>query len=192
MTDPTKALRELVRDSRVWVEIATVDTVEEHDAWGFLLNLEIQPSGQPVQARPMYAGTGAATGDLWPVEAGDEVLVLLPSGEPNRAVALCGLTSSQALPPSDWDNVQPMHTHAQGKEFRTAEGASVEAVLLAETFQSEAGTWEAALYTFMNTISSATTAAQIAVAAALFLVNCGSYKDQLAAAAYSAAAVKSE
>jgi hypothetical protein len=192
MTDPRHNLAALVDTGRTWVEIGTVDSVEEHGAWSYLLNVTLQPGGQPVQARPVYAGTGAARGDLWPVEDGDEVLVLCPGGNLNAAVALVGLTSSAAAVPSDWDNAQPQLCHPKGKHFRTAEGAPTEPVLLAKTFQNDAATWEAALYTFMSAVSSATSVGDLVAAALTWGLTCGSYKDSLASGDYSAAAIESE
>jgi len=124
-----RSLQELVRDGRTTLEIGTITEIETHTAWGYLLTLEIEPDGREVQARPAYPATGAATGFFWPVVEGDEALVLCPGGDVNRAIAICGLTSSQATPPSDWDNEQPQATHAKGMHFRTVEAAPVQKVV---------------------------------------------------------------
>jgi phage baseplate assembly protein gpV len=131
-----RALRELADDGRTTLEIGTITEIATHAAWGYLLTLEIEPDGREVQARPIYAGAGASTGSFWPVAEGDEALVLCPGGDVNRAMAICGLTSSQATPPSDWDNDQPQETHANGRHFRTAEAAAVQKVVT-EDFLSD-------------------------------------------------------
>jgi phage baseplate assembly protein gpV len=124
-----RALAELVQDNRGWVALGQVTAVEAHDAWGYLLTVTLQPSGAECQARPVHAGAGDARGDFWPVDVDDEVLVLFPDGDPNRAVALVGVTSAAAGIPSSWDNAQPQFVHPSGKEFRTSESASVQALV---------------------------------------------------------------
>jgi phage baseplate assembly protein V len=187
-----QALADLVRDGRSYIEIGTITETEAHEAWGYLYTGTLQPSGQEFQGRPLHVGTADAGGEFWPIAVGDEVLVLCPGGEINRAVVVGGLTSSAAAVPSDWDNAQPQLTHPSGKVFRTAEGADVETVLLSETFQGDAATWESALYTFMSAAASATSVGDLVAAALAWGLSCGSYKDNLAAGSYSAAALKSE
>lgn len=99
-------LSAIVKDGRSWVAVGQVTEVESHASLGFLATVALRPSGREVQARIVSWGAGAGAGIFWPVAVDDEVLVLFPGGDPNRAVALPGLPSESALPPDGWDNAK--------------------------------------------------------------------------------------
>lgn len=125
-----RALSELV-DIPVFVAIGQVTAVETHPQWGYLVTLELRPSGQPVQARIATPGAGSARGDHWPVAVDDEVVVVMPDGDPNRAVVLGFLPSSSAAPPTNWGNAAPLLVHPSGKTFLTSQAATAQSVVLA-------------------------------------------------------------
>lgn len=124
------ALRELLRDGTSWCELATVDAIEVGATAGVLLDVTLQPSGRQCQARYSGLGAGAGAGFYWPVAVGDEVLVLFPAGDPNLAVALPGLPSGAAMPPSSWDGTRPELVHPEGLTVRLAEDGAVKAVVV--------------------------------------------------------------
>jgi phage baseplate assembly protein gpV len=123
-------LRDLVRDGRAWVHVGTVDSVEEHAAFGFLVNCTIRPDGRECQARLLSPGGGAGRGSFSPVEEGDEVLLLLPEGDPNKAVAIGGLSSRANPIPSGADNGHLEIVQPGGVKVRTTEAAVVQKVVL--------------------------------------------------------------
>lgn len=120
--DAIRSLRALVETPPA-ILIGTVDSIEVYGS-GYLVTGTTQPDGEPFQARMLFGAGGAAIGDLFPVAVGDEVIVLLPGGDPLRAVALHGGNSSEAALPSSFDNSAPLMVHPSGKTFLTAEGAT--------------------------------------------------------------------
>lgn len=126
--DILRQLREVVRVAPQ-VAIGIVDTVEAFGG-GYLVSGALQPSGDPFQARMLFGPIGAGTGDLFPVAAGDEVVVLHPDGDPNRAVALWGGNSSAAALPSSFTNDRPRLVHPDGKTFATSETATTQPVVV--------------------------------------------------------------
>ena len=97
---------------------------------GWLVEGTMQPSGAVFVSRLLFAGTGMGTGEFWPVVVGDEVLVLLPDGDPNRAVAIAGLVSLAATPPTSFANDAPRMVHPSGKAFALSQAGVVQAVVL--------------------------------------------------------------
>lgn len=127
---PEQSLRDLARDGREWLSLGVVTAIEDHDAWGIRLDVTLVPSGRTVQARPGFTACGSSGKGAWvPFEVDAEVLVLLPDGDPNRAVAFHGPTSSPQRPPSGWDNDRVEIVHGGGLEVRATEGASVQKVV---------------------------------------------------------------
>ena len=120
-----EALQAIVEDNRGWIAVGQVTAVETHAAWGFLFTVALRPSGQPIQARLAAMGAGAGAGMLWPVAVDDEVLVLLPDADPNRAVILPGLASTAAAIPADWTNATVrVEAVDRDVEVRAGQGAS--------------------------------------------------------------------
>ena len=83
---------------------AQVTAIESHPDFGYLLTCRTRPGDQEVQARLQFPGARGGLGIFWPVAVDDEVLVVFPDGEINRAIAIPGVSSSQAKPPDDWGN----------------------------------------------------------------------------------------
>jgi hypothetical protein len=125
-------LRSIADDGRAWVAIGTVDTIEEHAAWGVLLNCVVQPDGREVQARVVRWGAGNGIGAEWPVSQDDEVLLVFPRGDVNQALAIPGLASRRAPVPSSFDNAHPEIVHPGGLTLRTTQAGVAQAVVLAE------------------------------------------------------------
>ncbi len=118
--------------STPYVLTGTISGIEEHADFGYLLTVDLRPGdGRTVQARLCALGSGDGSGIFWPVVVGDEVLVLLPDGDPNRAVAIPGLPSSAAAPPSSWGNDHVEVVHANGMKVRRTAAAPVSEVVLA-------------------------------------------------------------
>lgn len=121
-----------IQGTTPYVLVGIITEIEEHADFGYLLTVEVQPGdGRVIQARLCALGSGNRKGMFWPVEVGDEVLVLLPDGEPHRAVALPGLVSGAAAPPASWGNDHVEVVHANGMEVRRTDGAPTSAVVLA-------------------------------------------------------------
>lgn len=124
-----RALADLV-DVPVFVGVGQVTAVEAHPQWGYLVTLAMRPGGDEVQARMATPGAGSARGDYWPVTVDDEVVVLMPEGDPNRAVIMGFLPSSAAAPPTNWGNSAPLLVHPSGKTFLTSQAATAQSVVL--------------------------------------------------------------
>lgn len=125
-----RELRSLVGEAPASVHVGVVTAIEAHDAWGHVLTVELQPEGTTVLARPGHPGTGSAGGGVYiPFELDAEVLVLLPAGDPNRAVALHGPASSAQPIPSGWNNDRVLVQHSAGLEVRGSDVGVVQAVV---------------------------------------------------------------
>src|ERR1019366_1740218 len=93
-------------DPRQWVSIAIVDpdtpqarSVQFNDEEGNplphpLVNVTLQPGGLEVSARVLASGSGAQIGEWHPFVAGDEVLVLIPSGNESMGCVIVGRLSN--------------------------------------------------------------------------------------------------
>lgn len=122
-------LRDLVGAPPPSVELGTVDEVEAF-AGGYLVTCTVQPSGRKVQARLAALGAGDGTGLYWPLAVGDEVLLLFPGGDANRAVAIPGWRSTAAPKPSTDDQTGPGLVHPRGFAVRTSGAGMVQGVVL--------------------------------------------------------------
>lgn len=125
--DAIRSMRDLLATPPV-VLLGIVDSIEAYGG-GYLVTGTTQPEGDAFQARMMFGPVGQATGDLYPVAVGDEVLVLLPGGDPMRAVAFHGGNSSEAALPSCFTNDKPRLVHPDGKTFLTSESATATPVV---------------------------------------------------------------
>lgn len=118
-------VRDLARDGRAWVELAVVDVVEPDSDTGVMLLCTLVPGGDQVMARlavPIGGQTGE--GDWGRLEQGAEVLLLLPGGDRNRAVAIAGPTSGMAGPPSGWAGDGRQILDRDGMDVRATDGAT--------------------------------------------------------------------
>jgi phage baseplate assembly protein gpV len=116
------------------VAVGLVTAADADSDRGYLLTVELQPSGREVLARLVGRRF------LLSAAVGDEVLVLFPDGDPNRAVAFpAELVSSAAGLPSSWTNGGPQVVDAAGLEVRTSESASVQKVVTEDILTKIAG-----------------------------------------------------
>jgi phage baseplate assembly protein gpV len=198
-----ESLRRLVNTQGPPVEVGVVTAVDPSDHFGYLLTVRLEPSQRVAQARPLWAN-GGATGDgvFWPVAVGDEVVVLAPGGDWNRAVALAGPTSGPNLPPASWENDALVLACSDGGvevlgglEVRDVAADTVKAVQIAETFLPDLSGFMTTLDTFLLTCAAATTAAQVAAAAGVFLGSPAytTFKSRVAAGTlYTSTALKAK
>ena len=171
-------LRRLVNVTGPPVEVGVVTVVEESEHYGYLFTVVLEPSGRTVQARPLWANGGpTGEGVFWPVAVDDEVVVLAPGGDWNRAVALAGPTSGPSLPPTGWENDALLLACGEGVqvrgglEVRSAPADAVKSVQIAETFLPDLSAFLTAFDTFLLACAAATTAAQVAAAAGVMVAN---------------------
>ncbi len=125
------SLRALADSGRSWAHLGQVTAVTTHEDYGYLLDVVLRPSGVEVQARPVWWMGGAQGEGIYaPIAVDDEVVVVVPDGDLNRALAWPGPPSSPSKPPSGWSNDRIELVHAGGVQVRSAEGNDVEAVVL--------------------------------------------------------------
>lgn len=130
-------IRSLARDHRAWVELGVIDSIEQDPDVGLMLECSIVPGGDTIHARPRWSSGGRTGEGLWHrAEVGDEVMLLLPGGDRNRAVALFGPLSGPAKPPDGWTADSLQLVDRDGLEVRTEAGTDVEPVVLATLLPS--------------------------------------------------------
>lgn len=195
-----QGLKALMEDGLVFAALGTVDEIETHPDFGFLLNITLIDE-RPIQARLIAAGGHSTGGGFWmPVAAGDEVLVIFPEADVNNGLAIAGLASKPRQVPGDFDNTAPVFTHAGGLELRLADGTTVKA-LVREDFLGDFATWLGAFDVFLAATSIAVAAPAIAAAAAAMIATLtGAFGSSTgfttnvggAAAGYRSKATKSE
>lgn len=96
-------LQSLGRDGRTWCEVATVTALVPHPVWGLSVEATLQPQGIDIEARPVWLNGGLpGEGIFVPIAVGDEVIILLPGGDLNRALAFAGPVSGIAPSPPGW------------------------------------------------------------------------------------------
>jgi hypothetical protein len=117
-------MRAVADEARGWFAVGTVTEIETHTALGYLLSIELQPSGRECMARLVGRRL------LLPVAVGDEVLVAFPDGDPNRAIAWPSDLCSTAAPlPSSWSNSGAQVVEPDGLQVRTSQAATVKALV---------------------------------------------------------------
>lgn len=129
-----RSLEALVDTGRAWVGIGVISAIETHPTLGLLADVDFLSRAGDCQARIVYGGAF-----LSPVAVGDEVLVMIPEGDENAAVAIAGLFSKPSPMPSCFDNSTPQVTHPNGLELRTGE-AAVPAPVVTEALLSDLAT----------------------------------------------------
>lgn len=134
MKSAERSIETLATDTRGWVDLGIVSAVEADADRGYLLTVDLQPSGREVQARLIGRRL------LLSASVGDEVLVLMPGGDPNRAVAIpAELVSSAAALPSSWTNGGPQIVDSAGLEVRGAAADTVQKVVTEDLLPKIAG-----------------------------------------------------
>lgn len=172
---PDRGIENTLRDivgSHTWILTGVITEIEPHPKLGYLASCAAKPNDRFLQARLLFLGTRPNGGSLDPVSVGDEVVILLPSVEgvpdPNKAIAIAGLNSALMPLPGVFDNTAPVRIHPDGYSFRQANADAVSA-LVRKQHLDDFATWLGAFDAFLLTTSTAVTAPQIAVAAALMI-----------------------
>lgn len=130
--------------------------------------VQLVPDDIVIRARVGVLGQGLGRGLFVPLQQGDQVLVHMPNSDEQAAVITMSFGSLQAPHPSSADGEKIVALHPGGVELRNADAATVSGVVL-EQLAPDLGDFLSALAVFMQTSSTATTAPQIAAAAATFL-----------------------
>lgn len=129
-----RSVETLASDGRGWVAVGLVTAAATDADRGYLLTVDLQPSGREVQARLVGRRL------LLSASVGDEVLVLFPDGDPNRAIAFPSeLVSSAAGLPSSWTNGGPQVVDSAGLEVRGAAADTVQKVVTEDLLPKIAG-----------------------------------------------------
>lgn len=105
-------------DSRIWFGVGTVGVKDPQGTFitdpesvfasqlGAVVDVRLEPSGRMITAKWSGISVGRFGSLLFPIRAGDDVLVSFPSGDPNDGsatiIALDG--DRTALTPADWNN----------------------------------------------------------------------------------------
>lgn len=137
----TESLEQLLRGAPCMVELGKVLTVPApglHDPSGQaarMVQVQLVPSGRLAEARVANLGQGLARGVFAPPAPGDEVLVLLPGGDPNRAVVLGGLGNGASPNPVANDGLKVLLMHPGGVELRSADGLPAHGIVMAPLLQ---------------------------------------------------------
>lgn len=138
MSGAQSNLADLADKGLTWAHLATVDSLEKFQG-RWLVNCTIQPEGRPIQARLVVLGLGAGRGVLLPVEVGDEVLVVCPDGDSNKAVAIPSLASKPAPVPPEWAGDRIWFLHPGGTEIRATTTGPVQAVVVTSFLDAFSG-----------------------------------------------------
>lgn len=125
-------------------------------------------SGQTCTCRVLHLGQGLGRGVFTPILSGDEVLVLFPAGDPNRAVCISGFGNGVAVNPVANDLLHYVLMHPGGVELRSADGLPAHGIVQGNLL-TDLATYLSAFETFMFDISIAATAPEIATAALAFM-----------------------
>lgn len=159
---------------RVYCELGRVQTPPAPPPTGptaaRMVQVEIVSSSSTkvLECRVLNLGQGASRGVFAPLLPGDEVLVLLPGGDPMRAVCIGGLGSAVAPNPLDNTGLRTLVQHPGGVLLSTLDGQPAHGIVHGQHLVDMAP-WVTALEAFIFACSTATTAANIATAAVAFI-----------------------
>ncbi len=112
------ALEAFLFDGRVWVDLAVVTKVKTDPDFGFLVEVDCVPDGAKCEARIWNLATGSTGSAAFPVDIGEEVVLVFPDARPSMAIAIAGLSSSAAGLPDGFDNTKPILDFENGIELR--------------------------------------------------------------------------
>lgn len=118
-----------------------------------LVSILLQPGNHPAEARAAVLGAGAGKGVFVRYMPGEEVLVLLANGDPNRAVIL-GSLHNLANPAIGWLAARMLIQDPLGVELRSAPAIPADGIVLG-TFLVAFQTYTAAISTFMTAMVAA-------------------------------------
>lgn len=185
-------LTDLFRE-RVYCELGRVQTPPipppTNPTAARMVQVEIvsSSSAKVIEARVLNLGQGAGRGVFAPLLPGDEVLVLLPGGDPMRAVCLGGLGSAVAPNPIGNTGLQVLLQHPGGVLLSTTDGQPAHGIVHGQLLVDMAP-WLTAIEAFLTACSLATTAPAIAAAAAGVITALGALPSPFALAVAASAA----
>jgi hypothetical protein len=160
--------------SRAWCTLGVVRTPPAPSAatgaaaGAWVCQVELVPDRDVIEVRVMNPGQGLGKGLFVPWLVGDEVLVFFPDSDRMRAVALGGFGAASRPNPIDNTGAHALLLHPGGAKLQTTDGQPLHGLVHGQ-FLAELAPYLTAFETFMTTISTATTAPQIATAALTFL-----------------------
>ena len=132
---------------------------EDDDTFGVILR--VRAGEREYDCRPCFVGAVGLQGRYDPVPDGAQVLVVLPNGSAQSALAIVGIPSEASPVPADYDGAK---TVSYGLEERRAtEGATSDGVLvraLLDDLSALVGAMQAMLTTLTNPLTPPGTAAQ--------------------------------
>ena len=132
---------------------------EDDDTFGVILR--VRAGEREYDCRPCFVGAVGLQGRYDPVPDGAQVLVVLPNGSAQSALAIVGIPSEASPVPADYDGAK---TVSYGLvEHRADAGATVEGVLLRpllDDLSALVGAMQAMLTTLTNPLTPPGTAAQ--------------------------------
>ncbi len=152
-----------------------------------LVSLLIQPGSTPAEMRLFNFGQGPGQGLFFAVLPGAEVIVLYPSGDDgpdlDAGFAIAGLSSGANIAPAAGDGSGAVLMSLLGVTIRSATGLPASPIVKGDLLTGGPpgaapplgglAAWVGAVETFMFTVSTATTAPQIAAAAVTFQATVG-------------------
>jgi hypothetical protein len=190
------AIRAALDSGVEWVRTGRVIGSEE-GRLGRLWLVELLPDGREVQCELACMGAGDGRGVYLAPAAGDEIVVVMPRGDPNRALAIGALNAVRTAPaPASWSGEDVLVLHPGGTRVQRQAVASVEAVLLADRFQPDLAAVLDALEVFAGAMAAASVGALAPLAAPATALQAAlqaaAIGPRLVAAAYSSAALQAE
>ena len=121
---------------------------EDDDTFGVILR--VRAGEREYDCRPCFVGAVGLQGRYDPVPDGAQVLVVLPNGSAQSALAIVGIPSEASPVPSDYDGSK---TVSYGLvEHRADAGATVDGVLL-RPLLDDLSTFLGAINTLANTVA---------------------------------------
>ncbi len=132
--------------------------------------VEIVSSSAPkvLECRVLNLGQGAGKGFFAPLQINDEVLVLLPGGDPMRAVCIGGLGSAAAPNPLGNTGLQALIQHPGGVQLGTLDGQPAHGIVHGQHLV-DLSTYLTALDTYLTAVAVAVNAAAAAAGSALIV-----------------------
>lgn len=144
-----------------------------------MVQVRTVPGGRVLEARVANLGQGLGKGVFAPLAIGDEVIVLFPGGDPMNAVVLGGLGSATAPNPIANTGLQALIQHPGGVQLGTLDGQPAHGIVHGQHLVDMAP-WLTAIEEFIVSCSVATTAPQIAAAAAAVITALGALPSPFA------------
>lgn len=171
-------LEALLRRGRCYVELgvaltpAAPSTLPGATTAARTVTVQLVHGTRTVEARVANVGQGAGRGIFAPILPGDELLVLFPGGEPNRAVVLGGLGSAKSPNPTENLGLAMLLLHPGGVLLSSVDGGLPHGIVHGQ-FLAELSNLLSALTAFMTacSIASIPQAAEIKTAALDFLAD---------------------